>query len=811
VKKLSNAEWRIVQDHFDALVDLPVSDQHVRLAQLNLETDLEDHLRALLAASASSGILDSENSSRAAAKQATYTSLKSGDVAGPFTVDQLIGRGGLGEVYEAHRTEAGFSQRVAIKILRPEAIAHTELFERERRLLADLEHPGIARLIDGGSLPDGRSYMAMEFVEGQPITDWCNAQKASLSQRLRLFSDVCEAVSYAHTRLIIHRDLKPSNIMVDGSGRIRLLDFGIGKLMDDGSTTSATTVAMATPEYAAPEQLMNERAHITTDVYALGAILFELLTGKSPWQGEASSLPSLIRRILNEDPPLPSGLAAATKSPVSASDISGDLDAIILKAMRREPQDRYQSVADFSNDIRRYQELKPVRARAGTTRYMLGRFIRRNKLAVSAGTAALLALIVGAGGIAWQSQKVAVQRDIALAEVRRSTAINQALTVMFREVKERGGEDKSVRAMLDDTAERVVNSVDTSASSATLIITLSDLYAMLEDQIAIQTLTKKALDKGIGKDDPVATAELKYRLAGADAALNKPDDARPLVDSALAVFNAEPTRFARQRLEAISVQAQVARAAGDVERAATLLIGSMDEADQVFADDPRELLNRYNNLLVYLTTSGKLDLLEPYFNRADAIIIRQRQESSQQGLQIRSVKGVYLARRQRLVEAEKVFTDLIATRRKLSGDAVPLAIDMYQLARMKIARQKFAEAAILAKEALPILLKNMGPTAPPTQMVFVTLAEAQAENGDIREAEKTLSAIETDVMANPKNVLGQGVLLRARAILLLKQGKRAETIKALDQAKEKLAAAGPAGATFLTGIDQVRARLEKPR
>jgi eukaryotic-like serine/threonine-protein kinase len=811
MKKLSNAEWRVVQDHFDALVDLPAIDQHVRLDQLNLETDLKDHLQSLLVASASSGILDSEHSSQAAAKQATYTSLKSGDLAGPFTIDQLIGRGGLGEVYEAHRTEAGFNQRVAIKILRPEAISHTELFERERRLLADLEHPGIARLIDGGSLPDGRSYMAMEFVEGQPITDWCIAQKASLPQRLHLFRDVCEAVSYAHTRLIIHRDLKPSNIMVDTSGRIRLLDFGIGKLMDDGNTSSATTVAMATPEYAAPEQLMNERAHITTDVYSLGAILFELLTGKSPWQGEVSSLPSLIRRILNEDPPLPSGVAAATTSPFSASEIAGDLDAIILKAMRRESQDRYQSVTDLSNDIRRYQELKPVHARAGTTRYMLGRFIRRNIVAVSAAAAVFLALLAGAGGIAWQAQKVAVQRDIALAEVRRSTAINQALTVMFREVKERGGEDNSVRAMLDDTAERVVNSVDTSASSATLIITLADLYAMLEDQIAIQTLTKKALGKGIGKDDPIATAELKYRLASAEAALNKPDDAKPLVDSALAVFNADPTRFARQRLEAISVQARVARATGDIDSAVSLLASSMDEADRVLENDPRELLTRYNNLLVYLVTAGKLDQMDAYFNRADVIIAAQKQVGSSQGLAIRSLKGVVLARQQKYADAEKIFVDVVGIRRKLSGDTVPLAIDLYQLARLKVGLQKFPEAVALAREAQPILMNNMGPTAPPTQMTAATLVEALAESGNMAEAEKEFAAIAPSVMANPKNVLSQGVLLRARAIFLLKQGKLADAAKTLDQAKEKLAAAGPAGATFLEGVDQVRARLDKAR
>ena len=501
-------DWDDISAAFDALVDLPSAQRTDRLKSLAPEIAAE--VASLLEASSASGVLDSKSPSpHLDAPLSDYSSLSIGTSIGGFCIDRLIGRGGMGEVYEAHRTDASFSQKVALKLLRPEAVAHAASFDRERQILASLEHPGIARLIDGGIAPDGRPYMAMEFVNGRPITDWCRDNQVGLVKRLGLIQEVCEAVGYAHARLLIHRDLKPANILVDEQGRVRLLDFGVARLMDETLSTGAVTQALGTPEYAAPEQLRNETSTVATDIYAIGVLAFELLTGVSPWRGTGLGLHSIITRALEDDPPKPSDIASKTNGPVPAVKLKGDLDAIILKAMRHEPTGRYRSASEFGDDIARHLRLEPVIALAGSARYRVSRFVRRYRIAVGAAGVAVLALVVGAGGIAFQARQTAIERDVARAEARRSESIVRMLTVMFREsATSGGGEQASVKQMLDQTADRVIGSIDTSAQSATLIATLFDLYVNLEDSAAADALVVKARQKGIGALDPVANAQL---------------------------------------------------------------------------------------------------------------------------------------------------------------------------------------------------------------------------------------------------------------------------------------------------------------
>lgn len=301
----------------------------------------------MLAAAAAGGILDDDT----APAEAGYSSLLPGQVVGSFTIDRLIGRGGMGEVYAAHRTAADFDQRVALKLLRPEAAGHGDLFDRERRLLARLEHPGIARLIDGGVVDDGRPSMAIEHVDGVPVDAWCRDHDADLATRLALVIAMCDAVGFAHANLVIHRDLKPSNILVDGGGRVRLLDFGLARLVDD----AGLTLTPMSPDHAAPEQLENAAPTIATDVHAPGVVMFELLAGRYPWGGGGSGgLPAIVRRVLTSDPPSPSVVTAgALAGAIPTRRLAGDLDAIVMKAMRRAPADRYRSAADMADDIRR--------------------------------------------------------------------------------------------------------------------------------------------------------------------------------------------------------------------------------------------------------------------------------------------------------------------------------------------------------------------------------------------------------------------------------------------------------------------------
>ena len=804
-------EWRAVQSLFEELIDLPPEEQARRLTKSKHPAAIVEQAAALLTAARAEGILDGAGPSLETGETApsTYASLSHGAQVGGFTIDRLIGRGGMGEVYLARRTAADFEQQVALKLLRAEAADRGDAFMRERRLLARLEHPGIARLIDAGIAPDGRPYMAMEYIDGLPIDQFCREQNASLNQRLALFCAVCDAVSYAHGNLIIHRDIKPSNIIIDRDGKARLLDFGIAKLLDETALVPATTQAMLTPDYAAPEQLAGEEPTVAADVYALGLILYELLVGHGPWRREGASVPAIIRRVLYEDPPVPSR-AAGADAPVPASAIAGDLDAIILKAMRRAPAERYRNAADLAADVERHQKLLPVTARDGSTRYMVGRFVRRYRWAVAASVAALSALLIGAGGIAWQAQKTAVERDVALAEARRSEAINRMLTVMVRDTAASpAGENATVKQMLDTTSTQLVNSLDTSAESATLIATLADLYFNIEDVVGADTLLRKALERGIGKGDPVATAQLKLRLASSSAAMGKVDEMPPLLDYAEGVFGKDPARYRYEMVELHSARSQMLRRQGDLAGAIALLDETLPDAEIVFVENHRDLLTLYNNLLIYMLEANQLDAMTPIFARANAAIARSGQETSMQALAIQQLVAVRFLKMKQPAEAEKAMVSIIARRRPLYGSSAGLAADLLQLGRAKFAQGQYAAAEGVLTEAFGMAKTHMGAATPPAIVVGLELMEAQAEAGHPALARATLAEVGPLVAATPSPGLLHGMMARSMAIVYLKEGNARAAKAGVDKAEAIFTALGPSAASYLSGIPALRTRLAK--
>lgn len=787
------------------MVDLPADKQQLALSAAPESAATLHQVAAMLAADKRDGILDQTPPTFQDMQSDPFVSLVAGDRVGGFTIDRYLGRGGMGEVYLAHRTSSDFVQRVAVKLLRTEAAGRGQLFARERRLLAGLSHPNIARLIDGGVTDEGRPFMVMDYIDGQPIDIWVRENRADLATRLSLFRDICGAAAYAHANLVVHRDLKPSNIMIDRDGSVRLLDFGIAKLMDDDVASTDTTMAMLTPDYAAPEQL--EGGHITTatDIYALGAVLFQLLTGVSPWRRENVSVPTIVRRILQDDPPLPSRVVKDGAIPANV--IGGDLDAIILKAMRRDPDARYRSVVELADDLRRYQALEPVQAREGSTRYMFGRFVRRNRVAVTASAAALAALLLGVTGILWQSHQTAIERDVARAEARRSESINRMLTVMLRDTATNVGEDATVKQMLDATAERLANSVDTSARSADLITTLFDLYVNLEDSAGADALIVQAMKRGIGATDPVATAQLKMRAASSAAALGRTDEMAPLLDAAESVFRADPARYRRELVEINLNRAQLFRRTGRLDQAIDLLVATLPDADAVFAESHRDLLTAYNNLLVYMAEANRLDAMPAIFSRADAVIERTGQKSSMQGLAIDQLKGVRLLKLDQPARAEPVFARVAAQRRAVFGRSAGLAVDLLQLGRAKLALGKFAEARAVLAEAWPMASEKLSPAAPPTLIIGAGLVEAMAETGDTHAADRVLAEINPVIQALPKEGLAHGIVARARAITLIRQGRLADAAKEVDRAERIFRAEGSAGDSYLKGFPGLRQRL----
>ena len=336
---------------------------------------------------------------------------------GPYRLDRLLGRGGMGEVYLAERADDQYLQKVAIKVVRP-GYAAAEILVRlrvERQILARLQHPNIATLLDGGISDAGRPYLVMQYVDGLPITDYCETHGLSIRERLALFATVCRAVQFAHANLIVHRDLKPSNLLVTRDGQAKLLDFGIAKLVDpEADTADGLTrpeLRLMTPERAAPEQLRGEPITTATDVYALGVLLCELLTGRGPYHFPTSD-PRAVEQVLASTRPTRPSTAVETDS--LRRQLAGDVDRITLMALRQEPERRYASAGQLAEDIDRYLAGRPVLAHADTLAYRASKFVRRNPIAVSAG-AVLTAVVLGFGVVtAIQNRAVIQQRTAAL-------------------------------------------------------------------------------------------------------------------------------------------------------------------------------------------------------------------------------------------------------------------------------------------------------------------------------------------------------------------------------------------------------------
>jgi non-specific serine/threonine protein kinase/serine/threonine-protein kinase len=356
--------------------------------------------------------------------------LKPGDSIGDYKILSLIGEGGMGEVYLADDLKLG--RKIALKLLKL-GLGTSNIvrrFQQEERILAGLVHPNIARLYGGSITPNGLPYFVMEYIDGARLDDYCREHKLSIFDRLALFRKICAAVAYAHQRLIIHRDLKPANIRVAREGEPKLLDFGIAKLIDPTTSTipemTMTFAAVMTPEYASPEQVRGEAMTTASDVYSLGVILYELLTAQRPYHFKSRNPTETARVIAEQEPARPS--AAIAKSGNSKT-LRGDLDNIMLKALRKEPERRYPSVTDFSEDIRRFLEDKPVTARKDTFGYRASKFVSRNRVAVAAATAMILLLVAGLVTTVLEAHRA--KRQQARAERRFNDLRHLANTLVF--------------------------------------------------------------------------------------------------------------------------------------------------------------------------------------------------------------------------------------------------------------------------------------------------------------------------------------------------------------------------------------------
>ena len=418
--------WQQLEDLFHAMIELPPERRAAALAaacggDAELRAEVERLLHADRQASAFVG------DAAAGIQHIASTVLPESGHIGPYRIVRELGRGGMGTVFLGERDDAQFTMRAAIKLIKRgmDSEAVLERFRHERQILAGLEHPNIARLLDGGTSSDGLPYFVMEYVDGLPVDEYCRTHRLSIDERLDVFLQICAAVTYAHQHLVVHRDIKPSNILVTSDRVPKLLDFGIARLVEASDDAPAVVTAFAaqamTPQYASPEQLRGERATTVSDVYALGVLLFELLAGERPYDVTGKTTGEVREIVANTEAAKPS-VVAARRGDRAAARLRGDLDAIALTAMRRDPAERYGSVALLSEDVRRHMTARPVIARGDSFTYRATRFVRRRKLGVAAGAAILLSLVGGVIATSWQARVARAERARAerrFADVRR--------------------------------------------------------------------------------------------------------------------------------------------------------------------------------------------------------------------------------------------------------------------------------------------------------------------------------------------------------------------------------------------------------
>ncbi len=765
------AESDRVADLFAAALDLPESRRDAFLEGACAgDAVLRAELESLFAAhDRSGGFLDVLDPGRTAALIDSTDETMEGRRVGPYRLLRELGRGGMGVVYLAERAEGGFEQRVAVKLVKRgmDSEAILRRFVAERQILAGLDHPNIARLLDGGLTEDGQPFFALEYIEGEPLLDTCNARRLCVEARLELFEQACRAVEYAHGRLVVHRDLKPSNLLVTAEGQVKLLDFGVAKLLEPGAAAESTALTEAgmrpmTPAYAAPEQMRGGPVTTVTDVYALGVVLYELLTGRLPG---AAGAPGEAERREPERPSealtRPVSGAGGTRELVTPGDVAsarattperlrrrlqGDLDTIVLQALHSEPERRYRSVAALAEDLRRHRLGLPVAARSDTLAYRLGKFARRHRAGVAAAAVAMAALVAGLAMSLWQAGVAARERDAARREAEKARAVQEFLVGLFKGADpwQGGAEDVTAAELLERGVERI------------------------ERELAAQ---------------PDVQVELLDTVADVHESLGRYDRGRELAERALALAQ---RIHGREHLLTVRAQERVASmvlAKGDAPGAERLLREALAVRQRLLPPGHPELAKSMGRLADALDTASQLEPAEALFRQALAI---QRQRLGSQHLDtvdtLVSLAGL-LQQKADWDGAAALFQEALAAYRATFGEDSPyVARVLSHLGSVRRLQGDDAGAARYHRQALELRLRLLGEDHPDVATSTNNLAGALNRLGEVHEAEglyRRAVAIETRALGadNPSVAL----MVVNLANVLAEQGRFSEAMPLFEQ------------------------------
>ncbi|HVT60442.1 MAG TPA: serine/threonine-protein kinase [Thermoanaerobaculia bacterium] len=717
------APW---EDLFDELVELPEAERRERLRVLGeRDSELAVRLHRMLAADASpASFLDRPATALLPAEDdegmtGVRDQLQPGSLVGSWRVMSLLGRGGMGEVYLAERNEPSLMQRVALKIIKRgmDSEAIVRRFLRERQILATLDHPNLARLLDGGTAPDGRPYFALEWVDGEPITAYCNRHNVDIDGRIRLMRTVCQAVDSAHRRLVVHRDLKPANILVTPDGVPKLLDFGIAKLLEDDAerlTLTHAGVGALTPAYAAPEQILGEPVSTATDVYSLGVLLYELITGMQPHRRNQRSLSALASAIDREtiDPP-----SVALRRPGEderrVRRVAGDLDLIVLTALRRDQARRYPSAQALADDLGRFLAGRPIDARPDDFRYRMRKFIGRNRVPVAALVIGGLALLVGLGASLWQAQEARLAAHHADAEAKRAERVTSFLVSIFgrsdpeasdpeagqgarltaRELLEHGA--AQIEARLAGEPAVQADLFDAVARIETNLSLLGPALAHARRALALRRSILPASDGRIGLS--------LETLGGAQRQHGMLNQARQSFEVALTILvpafgeDSVEVATARRDLAGALPEPEQSGRAVDLERQAlAAFVHRLGETDF-------ESAVTLHGLGLVLEQDQQYGEAEAVYRRAVALLEPRLGSNHKRVLSIQSDLAGLLDRLGRPKEARPLFERAIAGLRAILGPRhTQLAEELFSYAVLLIKEQEYPAADAALSEALSI-------------------------------------------------------------------------------------------------------------
>ena len=738
-------EWNAVQSLLERLLDLPPGQRRERLARSSAEPAIKQQVASLLdALEQSPDYLETSAVVGEAAPERTG-SLAAGTHIGPWRVLGLIGRGGMGEVYRAERDDGSYTLDVAIKLVSPDAVAHIERFHNERQILASLDHPGIARLLDGGVHGDGRPYMVMELVVGEDLAAYCHAHQLLLEARLHLFRQICETVRYAHSRMVVHRDLKPRNILVTPQGQVKLLDFGVARMLDGDS---ARTQTLLTPEYASPEQLEGGPLNLATDVYALGLLLYELLVGVSVWGRQGSQIPTLVRRILEGEVPVPSRAAAQLPEspPVPPRLIRGDLDAIVLKALRREPGLRYETVGLLLDELQRHQQGQPVQARGADRGYLLRRFLRRHRVVASAAALVVLAGLAGLAGILWQAHLTRIERDIARSEAARVTAVRDYLSLMLRNSAkaESDGVALTSRELLRRSAEDIETGFEGDVEARLEVIkVLAHLSASTGDSVGSAELLETYLKQGHAVLSPGSIAEAQFNLAQQKYRFGELTAARQLLDAAQSTWNTAPQRFRKVLTQSLGLQADLLQDAGETEAAIEVMRRALAETREEFGAVGQSTINSYTRLGTLLVQQAHAAEAQALLAQAWTALGEAGRQDSREGHSLLAAMGLAALANGDPAKAEALQREHVDRSRRVYGDSMWLAGGLANLGHTLLREGRPAQARPVLEEAQSMARSSAGENNPVELLARIHLAEAIAQLGEVEEAQSRITDLRT--------------------------------------------------------------------